>query len=79
LQKWEIFHAGVHTLQPPTYQASGLVAELTCPKLRILAASITHPSSSWRGMRAHRPPHNPLAGRTAARLASERVGALICW
>jgi hypothetical protein len=79
LQKWEIFHAGVHTLQPPTYQASGLVAELTCPKLRILAASITHLSSSWRVVRAHRPPHDPLAGRTAARLVSERVGALICW
>jgi hypothetical protein len=79
LQKWEIFHAGVHTLQPPTYQASGLVAELTCPKLRILAASITHPLSPWRVVSAHRPPHDPLAGRTAARLVSEKVGALICW
>lgn len=47
LQEWEIFHAGVHTLQPPTYQAFGLVAESTCPKLRTLAASITHLSTSW--------------------------------
>lgn len=69
----------VHILKPPTYQASGLVAELTCPKLRILAASITHPLSAWRVVRAHRPPHDPLAGRTSARLVSEQVGALICW